>query len=461
MTDMNSYHKTLLPALLTGLMTLLLSGCDKFLDIVPKGQVIPSTTSEYRATLNNGYKQAPGYILTNMRGITIDPQPDPFGMGLDEYESYKTIYKWEDTDNNSGRSESYPYYSYYKGIFFANSILLADAEKVREDDRQDSFRQLRAEAHALRAYYYFELANLYGPVWSDATKDISVVPINNTIDTEQSFPPVTLEQLYDQILADINAAKEEVQVDRYSDPRYRYRFSGEAIYALSSRIHLYRGEWREALDDAVKVLSISDKLEDLRHTGDKALLPMDYRSEECIISFTPSIKSTISFSQKLSDQLVELYEEGDLRIDKYFPVDEGYGYRLRKAVGQTYDCTIRRSEVYLTAAECLSKLGEDERSAEMLTTLLSQRLSPEALPQAKAKYSTLHGVEMVRYILGERLKEFAQECGHDWYDFRRSGQPELRKTIHGEEVVLQDHDPRYVIPLPAEARENNPYLSVK
>lgn len=145
----------------------------------------------------------------------------------------------------------------------------------------------------------------------------------------------------------------------------------------------------------------------------------------------------------------------------YFPVDKDYGYRLRKAVGQTYDCTIRRSEVYLTAAECLSKLGEDERSAEMLTTLLSQRLSPDALPQAKAKYSTLHGVEMVRYILGERLKEFAQEGGHDWYDFKRSGQPELRKTIHGEEVVLQDHDPRYVIPLPTEARENNPYLSVK
>ena len=97
----------------------------------------------------------------------------------------------------------------------------------------------------------------------------------------------------------------------------------------------------------------------------------------------------------------------------------------------------------------------------MLTTLLSQRLSPEALPQAKAKYSTLHGVEMVRFILGERLKEFAQECGHDWYDFKRSGQPELRKMIHEEEVVLQDHDPRYVIPLPTEARENNPYLSVK
>ena len=97
----------------------------------------------------------------------------------------------------------------------------------------------------------------------------------------------------------------------------------------------------------------------------------------------------------------------------------------------------------------------------MLTTLLTHRLSSDALSEAKAKYSTLHGAEMTRYILEERLKEFAQECGHDWYDFKRSGQPELRKTIHGEEVVLQDHDPRYVIPLPAEARENNPYLSVK
>ncbi|MDN4754089.1 RagB/SusD family nutrient uptake outer membrane protein [Porphyromonadaceae bacterium W3.11] len=439
-----------------GIITILTTGCDKFLDIAPKGQVIPSKTSEYRATLNQGYAQLPELTLVNMRGTVIDPQPDNLGLSLDEFETYKTIYTWADTDDNSGKAATYPYYSYYKSIFFANTIITSDAEKVKEDSRDEKFEQVRSEAYALRAYNYFELCNLYGPKWERNNVESLVVPINDIIDTEQKFPRTTLGKLHELILSDIHKALDLSKVNRYDDTRYRYRFSREAILALTSRIYLYRSEWELAKKYALEVLKISDELVNLNDTDTK--LPTNYQSSEAIINCTALIKQNILMYMGISEQTLALYGEGDLRLTKYYGDTMGLGYQIPiKGTNKAEQTTIRRSEIYLTAAEACARLGENEEAKGYLLTLLKNRLTPEAYATEAQTISNLSDKKLISRVMLERQKELAFE-GHDWYDYKRTDQPELRKTIYGKEYVLPAKDPRYTLDLPKEAKANNPLL---
>lgn len=452
-------HKTF--ARLALLLPIFLSSCDRFLQIVPVGDVIPESETEYRATLNSGYGSSPSQMLVNLRGLVYDHQSDPFGLNLDAYDLYKTIHTWADNDNNSGRSEQYPYYSFYKGIFYANSVILADPVSVKKDAKDDTFDQIRSEAYALRAYNYFCLLNLYGPKWSNETASTKVAPINNTIDTEQKFPAATLGALYDQVLRDLAEAVRLSQVPRYKDVRYRYRFSGEAVLALASRVHLYRGEWKESLDFASKALTVDDKLTDLNALGKEGFLPTDYRSEEDIVNFTPQQVTDISSFLSIQEPFLKLYPEGDLRRSKYYALpsaEAGTTYATMAKVGRaSMNVTIRRAEVYLNAAEAAVRLGETESARKYLSELLKNRMTPNAFSTEKARIDALSAQALVDEILKQRRLELAGE-GHDWFDFKRTTQPELKKVVRGETYTLPAGDPRYVISLPREARDNNPLL---
>ena len=95
-----------LPILL--LLTMLWSSCDKYLDIVPRGQVIPETTEEQRALLNKGYNAFPRHKeLLTMRGLQVTPNIDPYG--LSGFPAYRNIYTWQDGADTKGQTEEYPH----------------------------------------------------------------------------------------------------------------------------------------------------------------------------------------------------------------------------------------------------------------------------------------------------------------------------------------------------------------
>lgn len=446
--------------LLLYLLTLL-SSCDGFLDIVPAGDVIPETEKEYRATLNSGYASQPNNLLINLRGLVYDHEADPLGFNLDAYEIYKSIHSWADEEDNSGRSVQYPYDSFYKGIFYANSIILTDPSSVKDDDPDDSFDQILSEAYALRAFNYFSLLNLYAPKWSEAEKETPVVPLNNTIDTEQTFPRSSMGKIYEIILSDLTKAEELSRVSRYESPRYRYRLSKEAIHALTSRVRLYRGEWSLALAEARKALKVSDTLTDLNTLSKEGFLPTDFRSPECIAAFSKQQESGIGSYLSIQKPLLDLYKDGDLRREKYYKLpkpEDKDGYAVMAKVGTpSTSVTFRRAEIYLTAAEAATRLGETEEGKTLLTTLLKSRLTPEVFRTEKARIDQLTGDKLLEEILLQRRLELSGE-GHDWLDFKRTTQPELHKVVRGVSLTLPAGDPRYVITLPKDARDNNPLL---
>lgn len=438
-------------------VALLLSGCDSFLDVVPVGQVIPTKTSEYRALMNSAYTTMPEHKQQLiMRGVQIDPVIDAFG--LSGFPAYKNIYTWTDTSDEDGMTEEYKYDSFYKIIFYTNEIILHGPDAV--DDGSEPIEQVIGEAYTLRAYSYFELANMYGPKYSPEAASTKVVPINVKIDTEQVLPKSTLGEIYALIESDLAEAEKRLQVTSWEEPQNKYRVSKEAFYALASRVYLYKGEWTKSLDYAKKALAINGELENFNN--EEALLPTQFDSKENIWALEKVVGTSVRDYSTMKPEFITQYKDGDLRKDKFFEtmtswIDFSEYTVSSKFTSNKTRCTARRAEVYLNAAEAAARSNNDNAAKQYMGTLIDNRYSSEAAAEVKKELGTLSGEQLINIIFDERIKELAVE-GHEWYDYKRTTQPALSKVVEGEEYHLQKNDPRYVLQIPKSAREANPKL---
>ena len=442
--------------LLSSLFLFTLSACDDFLDITPVGQVIPNKTSEYRALLNAAYRLVPQHkALLNMRGSQFNPEDDPWGMDLDGFGEYKDIYMWNDNTTDNVNTREYQYISFYQVIFNANEII-NNGPKANEDS-SESLNQVIGEAYALRAYMYFELANMYAPAYNKATaQTVKAIPITTKIDFEQKLTKATLQSVYDLVLSDIEQAESLMDLEQ-QEGENKYRFSLESLYAFKSRALLYKQDWQLAADAAQKALSISNELEDMN--SESYTSNTSYKSKEAMLSLEYVTVMALQDYASISNSLLDSYKEGDLRPSKYFSESWAGDYLVaNKVYNSSERVSFRRAELYLNAAEALAREGKLADARTQLGTLLQNRYTPDAYTTEMNLINSLSSDKLIEAILAEREKELALE-GHQWYDWRRTTQPEVRKTVKGVEVVLQKNDPRYTIQIPKSAREANPELN--
>lgn len=437
------------------ILLLSLSGCDDYLDITPVGQVIPNKTSEYRGLINAAYKLVPQHkAMLNMRGNQFKPEDDPWGMGLDGFDVYKDIYMWNDLNTDNAKTREYPYMPFYQVIFHTNEII--NNGPNASEDGTENLNQVIGEAYALRAYMYFELANMYAPVYDKETAaTVKAIPITTEIDIEQKFPKATLEEVYNLILFDLDNAELLMKVEQQTGDN-KYRFSLESLYALESRVYLYMQEWEKSAEAAQEALSIDNALEDMNSSD--YMSNTHYQSKEAMLSLEYVTVLELRDYASVSNELISSYDEGDLRPSKYFE-ESWLGYYIANKVSSTSErVSFRRAELYLNAAEAFSRLGRDNDAYLYMNDLLEKRYTAEAFNSVSQELMTMSEEALTAEILKEREKELALE-GLQWYDWRRTTQPRVVKTVKGEEVVLEKNDPRYTLQIPKSAREANPALN--
>lgn len=145
---------------------------------------------------------------------------------------------------NAYNNPDNPYNNFYKGIRAANYYLDYSVEykkmlAVARDTLSDSgtaYRRdvenaayLRAEAHVLKAYYYFELLKRYGDV-----------PLYKEVMTENIFlPKSSYAEVAGYAVGEIDSALEDLAPNWNANVSYAGRFDKGAAMALKSRILLY------------------------------------------------------------------------------------------------------------------------------------------------------------------------------------------------------------------------------
>lgn len=435
-------------------LVVIFSSCN-YLDITPVGQVIPNKTSEFRGLINTAYKLVPQHkAMLNMRGSQFSPEDDPWGMGLDGFDVYKDIYMWNDQTADNAKTSEYPYMSFYQVIFYTNEIIHNGKNAI--DDGTEEIDQIISEAYALRAYMYFELANMYAPVYDKSSaSETKGVPVTTEIDIEQVFPKSTLDKVYAHINDDIDNAIKLSKVSQQAGDN-RYRFSLESIYALQSRVYLYMKEWQKSIDAAQNALNISSLLEDMNSSTYTS--NTNYKSKEAMLSLEHVTVIELRDYASISNELMSSYKDGDLRPGNYFE-ESWYGYYITSKVASTSErVSFRRSELYLNIAEAAANLDNNAKARSTILDLIKNRYDSEGLSAQTELINGLSGDNLLAEILNEREKELALE-GHQWYDWRRTSQPSITKFVKGVECKLEKNDARYTLQFPKSAREANPYLN--
>ena len=153
----------------------------------------------------------------------------------------------------------------------------------------------------------------------------------------------------------------------------------------------------------------------------------------------------------------------DARLGNYL-VDKYGTWYCNKGGNKNEKVTFRSAELWLIAAEAAAhREGQLPAAKEYLLTLLQKRLAESYYNERKAEIETMNQEQLLADIMEERVRELVFE-GHRWFDLRRTTRPEVIKNYMDADwnsltVTIRQDDPKYIIPYPKEAIQNNPELN--
>ncbi|WP_207430345.1 RagB/SusD family nutrient uptake outer membrane protein [Sabulibacter ruber] len=339
--------------------------------------------------------------------------------------------------------------SNYNIITNANNVI-ANAAKV-PGITETQRAQFEAEARALRAFGYFNLARTYQHTYLKDPNALAVPLVleQTTIDTEGK-PRATLQEVYTQILEDLNIAERDLPVSRVA----KSRVNKNVAQGLLARVYLEMGQWEQAADFAVKA-----------RQGHPLMSPIEwkegfnnYANGEWIWGLAQSADQQVAFASffstmdgrytvdeagnrtyvrrgynniRANDKFVELFDPADARRE--FQEEAGETNSDRYTVTKFKDLSdlsgdfvlMRAAEMYLIEAEAKARLGQDDAAQQLVYELRQKRFTN---PAAAVKPTTT-GADLIDEIWVERRKELYGE-GFGLMDIKRLQKPLVREGNH-------------------------------
>jgi starch-binding outer membrane protein, SusD/RagB family len=411
--------------------------------------------------------------------------------GTDVVMPYNSWYYFD--YQNANREPTYrrvifTWYFFYELINQVNNLIDGTQKSATIVDADKT--ALIAEARALRAYFYFELAREFQYTYA---KDASApgVPIYTTptTDTTTGKPRGTLQQTYDQINADIAFAVANIGTSQLLTDQVNI----DVAWGMAARIDLEQGMWPEAETAAKNALK--------NHSLDPGNYPNNWdniSSPEILWAFpqttedggqslyygTPSafyIQDGSGYDAFwMSADLVNRFSLTDIRntfyvydpdptqADAYgtnkFGTAQGSSFQIPLLNGnvvalKTIDFNetlnlMRAGEMYLIEAEAKARQGESD--ADDVLFALQQNRDPNAVQ------SNNSGQALIDEILLERRKELYGEQGVDWLDAKRL-QQSIDRTHSNHpnpnNYVIPSDDPRFNLKLPQSELQSNKSLT--
>ena len=445
-------------------VVVMLTGCNDYLDIKPKGEKIPTTVSDYETLLNYESVQKvsdtyPAYLTDDV--FLPDVAQGTATPGLNSVDqSILNLYLFKKDVFGEAQDDGF-WFASYNRIYYYNTVIdnIMDAEGPSEQQKHS----IRAEALISRALEYLYLVNGYAKHYDVRTADTDPgVPLILDEDiSKKDLVRASVKDVYAQIQSDLQAALPNLPAQPKGNA---FRASKAAGYGVLAKMYLYMGNYAEALKAANEVLEINNSLLDLKKYAvvkvqssiGRTNVPQDIDNPENIyIKFAPYV---YGLSSKVfgSDELISLFSEDDMRLQVYFtknfrniPTDKYVWAPYLRA-----NLAVSSPEIYLIAAECEAREGSIERAIALINKLRDNRIKNNTDIVATDRNDAL------QKVLEERRRELAMSGMVRYIDLKRLNQEsQFAKTVThvtGEGTFsLEPNSPLYVLPIPAKVMRFN------
>lgn len=486
----------------------LLFSCQDFLEPQSSSEFVPKTaTALNELLLGEAYPKISGdYLNVFLEMLTDDIECAPYCSTPtfpERLQASFAAYTWQpNLFLEFSASNLFPgtyniWEHVYAKILGANAVL----DYIDEVSGKPEMKHIvKAQALALRGYYYYYLVNIFGQPYSH-NKSALGVPLKLTSAIElNDLKRNTVEEVYHRITTDLLEAENLYQTLPESQQwQLNYRTSLPMVQLLLSRVYLYTEEWETAAEYAEKVIDdYAFTLIDLNElpTPTSSEPYYNFHSVESseMIWLYGTVNDVIYFSNidgkvnpdnqwdnrkrgiyKASWNLLQTYEEFDLRPEKYIVDEKDADYKKPLAkmkvtgsyipqAGTEFARSFRLSEAYLNSAEAsamLHKAGNGEHLPKALKRLNELRIKR----YKTGTYMDLNlsnADDLISFVREERRRELCFE-DHRWFDLRRYGMPEIKHSWAQDEnttleYVLSEKDAGYTIPIPEEALQLNKEL---
>lgn len=459
----------------------LFSSCESFTDIQPKGMNLLSTTTDLEMLLNTEFATT----STDMRQVAADiiygSTHIPNLLSQVSTTRTKIIIELDDTkmdqmaELTNSDGDFTAWYKYIGKV--ANPVLLRVDDAEGDQKTKD---QLKAEALTLRAYFHWLLVNKFAKAYNPATaeSDPAIPYVTHEWDLTKPTEKLTVAEVYENILKDVNAA---IELNSLPVINTNYmRVNKACPYAVKALALMCMQNFTEAAKAAEKAVEISGTIFDYttsttimngvvmggRHSV--LLRPQLQCPEDYFFIFDREIMYTLTPESKA------FFEPGHVCLDKMASFNHMFDFIMDYAqmtlglpAGQyivDYDMTscwnqsgVKSTYMYLILAECAIHAGQYDTAMGYLDQLREKRIDASV-------YAPLKGVVTTKEDAILYLKKTSHgECIYSLYNFiqkkRWNELEDYKQTWHrdlmGQEFSIKPGSKLWVFPFPMNAVANN------
>jgi starch-binding outer membrane protein, SusD/RagB family len=425
-------------------------GCRKYVSIPnPTDQLTDGSVFSNESTAN----EAISGIYQSLRdNVFYSPTPTILtGLSADELRDYFSDPAFDEFQKNAITVSNSYNLQMWSGLF--NVVYQANAaiEGLSASALISSTKnQLLGEAKFLRAFAYFYLVNLYGEVPLFTTTDI-----NKTATAARS----SVDTINAQIINDLKDAESEMASTNSFAGGENIRANSWCAQALLARVYLYSKDWSDAQLQSTDIIAsgnyaLETNLNNVfTKNNTESILQLANNSSDYVYEanyFIPSpdpyIICTTSF--------VNAFATGDLRKTNWlqsgaYISDSFYSpfkYQYTSSGSGEYYTLMRLAEQYLIRAEANANQKNTSAALDDINTI-----------RHRAGLSDISGNissdSCLLLILHERQCELFAECGHRWFDLKRTGNLDILNTE--KTSPWNPGAALYPIPFPDLQKDNN------
>lgn len=468
------------------IVALLVSSCDKFLELTPRDQKVVSSVDDYRAILASYMRllKTPNRSQEPVLGVGAFAFPlfDISGnLGIYTGETNLTLKSsyYYDNDKNqytvTGKNlmtwlntDLYVWDRYYEFLGVMNLVI--EGIKTAEGTDEDVRHYVEGEALAWRAFGYFKLLQYFSPYRDNKYG----IPINLKPDSDigNAMPArLTQKEVFEQILGDCQQALDLMK--QTPSNVWNCAWRSDFVNGMMAGVYTWKAmsgaaettDWENAgkyATEAIRGRTLTDSPDVLRQifdcknvtssteltNGEFSFRIMDGSNDQ-VCNFAEPYYDGNTVDGKVNPEYYKKFSDDDIRRKAYFTADGSQSDKYN-LLGEEYGgCLMyfRLAEMYLIKAEALVRQGKAGEARNVMVEFKSRRYTGNVdIP--------LDGEHLLADILDERCREFYMENDFRWLDMKRLG-IRVTRVIQGETFVLEPDDFRYCFPIPRKELELN------